>query len=218
MTEEMLGLNNIGAVSLIDFIIGLVELIILSWFFSQVYNRFSTSVSNRPLFSIQFIPFAVAIYLIVFTIKSSLVLSLGLVGALSIIRFRTAIKETEQIISLLLLTGVSIAIAANQLILPIIICAVIFSYFFFKSKSSKRNIKENNFLVSTVINFDETSYNSLLNSFRANGLNIVVLNFNESDGLVEIVLRMSSIDFEILKMYKDLIKTYNMSLKELRVY
>ena len=37
------------------------------------------------------------IFLIVFTIKSSIVLSLGLVGALSIIRFRTAIKETEQI-------------------------------------------------------------------------------------------------------------------------
>ena len=38
------------------------------------------------------------IFVIVITIKSSLVLSLGLVGALSIIRFRTAVKEPEQLV------------------------------------------------------------------------------------------------------------------------
>ena len=47
-------------------------------------------------------------------IQSSLALSLGLVGALSIIRFRTAIKEPEQLVYLLMITGVAISSAAGQ--------------------------------------------------------------------------------------------------------
>lgn len=82
--------------------------------------------SNRTLFASNFLLFSVAIYLIITTIKSSLALSLGLVGALSIIRFRTAIKEPEQIIFLLGLTAISISLAAEQFIISTI-SAIVFS-------------------------------------------------------------------------------------------
>ena len=56
--------------------------------------------------------------------KTSLALSLGLVGALSIIRFRTAIKESEQIITLLIVLAISIAVAAEKEILAVIVSFV----------------------------------------------------------------------------------------------
>ena len=59
-------------------------------------------------------PFVIAIFFIVSVIKSSIALSLGLVGALSIIRFRTAIKEPGQLITLLILTSLSISVAAEK--------------------------------------------------------------------------------------------------------
>ena len=53
--------------------------------------------SDRSLFSKNFIFISLTTMLIITIIKSSLALSLGLVGALSIIRFRTAIKEPEEL-------------------------------------------------------------------------------------------------------------------------
>ena len=71
-------------------------------------------MSNKSIIANIFPLFSVSIFLIVITIKSSIVLSLGLVGALSIIRFRTAIKEAEQIVYFLIFTGIAIATAAGS--------------------------------------------------------------------------------------------------------
>ena len=78
-------------------------------------------MSNKSIIANIFPLFSVSIFLIVITIKSSIVLSLGLVGALSIIRFRTAIKEAEQIVYFLILTGIAIATAAGSYFFPIIL-------------------------------------------------------------------------------------------------
>ena len=99
--------------------------------------------------------FAVSIFLIVITIKSSIVLSLGLVGALSIIRFRTAIKEAEQIVYFLILTGVSIATAANSYLFPIIFVFFVFVYNFYLNNNKENIIHSvNDQLVITVNKID----------------------------------------------------------------
>ena len=55
-------------------------------------------------------------------------LSLGLVGALSIIRFRTAIKEPEQIVYFLFITGISISTAAESFLFPLLSVSTLFLY------------------------------------------------------------------------------------------
>jgi hypothetical protein len=87
--------------------------------------------------------FSIAILLIVIVIKSSLALSLGMVGALSVIRFRTAIKEPEQITTLLMTMAISIAIAAEKEILAIIFLIV---YIVFNPKINKEVDYENSLL------------------------------------------------------------------------
>ena len=74
-------------------ILGVVILISEILVIKFLYEKFSHSYNNKMKFSKNFIPFGISILIIVSVIKSSLALSLGLIGALSIIRFRTAIKE-----------------------------------------------------------------------------------------------------------------------------
>ena len=79
-----------------NLVLGLVLSIIISWY----YVRYGQSLSNRARFA-PILPILTLITLLVISIvKSSLALSLGLVGALSIVRFRTAIKDPEELIFL----------------------------------------------------------------------------------------------------------------------
>ena len=105
---------ELSSTSLSQFLIGFIVTIFLSLLLRLIYIKYSDSVSNKLLIANIFPLFGVSIFLIVITIKSSIVLSLGLVGALSIIRFRTAIKEAEQIVYFLILTGIAIATAAGS--------------------------------------------------------------------------------------------------------
>lgn len=111
----------------LEFCFALFLTILLSYVTEKIYNKYSKAVSNKEFFSSFFILFSVSIFLIFSIIKSSVVLSLGLVGALSVVRFRNAIKDTEQIIYLLLLIAISISLAANQYIFVIIAVSALFT-------------------------------------------------------------------------------------------
>tara|TARA_Y100000816_G_scaffold292592_1_gene288904 strand:- start:377 stop:1036 length:660 start_codon:yes stop_codon:yes gene_type:complete len=219
MIDDLLGIQNIGVVSILDFLVGIFELILLSLSFKFIYDRYSTSVSNRHVFSFFFLPFSVSIFLIVVTIKSSLVLSLGLVGALSIIRFRTAIKETEQIVSLLYLTGISISIAANQLILPIITSIIIFLFYLIRyQKMSKINNTEN-VIVSEILNFKESAFKEIIDEIsNEKMINISLVSLNQKDDKINIILTFSELDLNLIENYKTKIKLKKMKLVELKVY
>lgn len=170
------------------FIIGIILLIILSKTLQYVYRKYSDSPTNRKAFSSIFILFSISIFLIVTTIKSSLALSLGMVGALSIIRFRTAIKEPEQLIYFLGITGVAIAIAAEKEILAFIVVLVFVFSAIFNNKSKKNqqgtNVKyllislqlseENNDIdiISELMKIDDTGNLKCKNFFEDDGGNL----------------------------------------------
>ena len=78
-----------------------------------LYRHFATTVSNRDSFSGLFPLLTLAVILVIFVVKSSLALSLGLVGALSIVRFRAAIKEPEELIYLFFAIAIGLALGAE---------------------------------------------------------------------------------------------------------
>jgi hypothetical protein len=105
---------------LFNLMIGLVLAIILRWHFS----RFGSTLSNRDEFA-QVFPFIIlATILIISIVKSSLALSLGLVGALSIVRFRTPIKEPEELAYLFISIAIGLGLGASQTVPTVI--AIIF--------------------------------------------------------------------------------------------
>ena len=117
MNEELENLLLLSAerLTLLEVILNFIVCIISTYLLVYVYNKYSQTVTNRKIFSRIFPLYSIAIFAIITVIQSSIALSLGLVGALSIIRFRTAIKEPEQLIYLLMSTGIAIGAAAGQL-------------------------------------------------------------------------------------------------------
>jgi hypothetical protein len=96
--------------------VGLILAIVLRWHF----RRFSSTLANRDRFANVF-PFILLTTLLIITIvKSSLALSLGLVGALSIVRFRTPIKEPEELAYLFIAIAMGLGLGANQTVPTIV--------------------------------------------------------------------------------------------------
>ena len=95
---------------LLSLAIGAVLALILRWHF----ERFGSTLSNRSEFARVFPMLVLTTVLIITVVKSSLALSLGLVGALSIVRFRTPIKEPEELAYLFLAIGSGLGLGADQ--------------------------------------------------------------------------------------------------------
>jgi hypothetical protein len=95
---------------LINLGIGVGLSLALRWHF----ERFGSSHSNREEFASVFPFILLTTTLIITVVKSSLALSLGLVGALSIVRFRTPIKEPEELAYLFLAIAMGLGLGADQ--------------------------------------------------------------------------------------------------------
>jgi len=142
MNREYLNffLNEQIQVNLIIFIEGLLLAGFLSFIIQITYLKFSTSLSNKFDFSKIFIILGLTTTLVITIVKSSLALSLGLVGALSIVRFRAAIKEPEELVYLFLIIATGLGCGAGQLkitligILSSILIVIIFSTLWKKNK------------------------------------------------------------------------------------
>lgn len=92
----------------------LVLTVVLAYILGLVYTKFGKSISNRKSFSNNFVLLALTTMTIITVVKSSLALSLGLVGALSIVRFRAAIKDPEELTFLFAVISVGLGIGAGQ--------------------------------------------------------------------------------------------------------
>lgn len=114
-----------AALSLPIFILNFVLAAGLAFLLGQAYVRFGHALSNRKAFARNFLLLTLTTTLIISIVKSSLALSLGLVGALSIVRFRAAIKEPEELAYLFLAISVGLGLGANQTAVTVVAFGVI---------------------------------------------------------------------------------------------
>ena len=103
-----------------EFILNIFVTAILVSLLRIFYIRFGNAISNRRRFSDNFLPLALGTLLIITIVKSSIALSLGLVGALSIVRYRAAIKDPEELTYLFIVIGLGLAGGANQPLLAVL--------------------------------------------------------------------------------------------------
>lgn len=99
---------------ILDLLGTLIAAGVLAFFIKLLYQRFSKSLSNRENFSSIFIPLTISTALVISVVKSSLALSLGLVGALSIVRFRAAIKDPEELVYLFFCIAIGLTLGADR--------------------------------------------------------------------------------------------------------
>ena len=117
-----------------DLAINLIIAAILGWVLEFVFIRYSNTINNKTVFSKNFVIIATTTAFIISIVKSSLALSLGLVGALSIIRFRTAIKEPEEISYLFICIGIGLGLGANYKLITIMATIIIILLIIIKEK------------------------------------------------------------------------------------
>ena len=148
-------LNENVEINLTTFAFNLITVVILTYLIKLIYNKYSQSLSNKDYFSKNFVVLGITTCLVITIVKSSLALSLGLVGALSIVRFRAAIKEPEELVYLFLVISTGLGLGANQAkitILGVTIALIIIIIFSFFSNKKIKNHHLNIFQLSFVLN------------------------------------------------------------------
>ena len=118
----------------------------------MVYVKYSNSLSNKKIFSNNFYLITLTTTLIITVVKSSLALSLGLVGALSIVRFRAAIKEPEEIAYLFLCIAIGLGLGANYTLVTVTGFAIILALTIVVNVFSKKNVDHEEMFCTISLN------------------------------------------------------------------
>ena len=117
LTEKILTESNIygtGLLSETNLVISLILAFLLSNFLGFIYKKYARTLSNHEGLANVFPLLSIVTTLVIAVVKSSLALSLGLVGALSIVRFRTPVKEPEELTYLFFSIALGLALGAEQ--------------------------------------------------------------------------------------------------------
>ena len=151
---ETLSINDLRNFEInIDFfslIVSIITSAICAYIIKFIYIKFGKSINNKENFSDTFVLLAITTTVVITVVKFSLALSLGLVGALSIVRFRAAIKEPEELIYLFLIIGVGLASGSGQYYISFILTFTAFIIIFFDNKFRKNRI----FLSAEILNIE----------------------------------------------------------------
>lgn len=113
-------LENIASVSILDMAIALVLAFGIGMFIFLVYKKTYQGVMYSSSFGTTLVALTMITTVVILAVTSNVVLSLGMVGALSIVRFRTAIKEPLDIAFLFWAIAVGIVLAAGMIPLAVI--------------------------------------------------------------------------------------------------
>ena len=118
-------LENVSEFSILDTVIGLAVALVIGLFIFIIYKKTLTGVMYSSGFALTLVGLSLVTTLVIMAVTSNVVLSLGMVGALSIVRFRTAIKEPVEIVFLFWSLAVGIVIGAGMIPLAVIGSAII---------------------------------------------------------------------------------------------
>lgn len=118
-------LESVSTFSVLDTVIGLAVSLLIGLFIFVIYKKTLTGVMYSSSFALTLVGLSLVTTLVIMAVTSNVVLSLGMVGALSIVRFRTAIKEPVEIVFLFWSLAVGIVVGAGLIPLAVIGSAII---------------------------------------------------------------------------------------------
>lgn len=113
-------LESVTEFSVLDTLIGMVFALVIGLFIFVIYKKTFTGIMYSTGFAMSLVGLSLVTTLVIMAVTSNVVLSLGMVGALSIVRFRAAIKEPMEIVFLFWALAVGIVIGAGMIPLAVI--------------------------------------------------------------------------------------------------
>ena len=167
-------LNSNIEINFGNFFVAILLSLVLAYLVKLTYIKVGRALNDKNYFSDTFIPLAIITTLVITVIKFSLALSLGLVGALSIVRFRAAIKEPEELVYLFFIISIGLANGANQFLLSIISTVIILSFLLVRNFYSNKNndkgnfISDSNILNVIILKQDKKNIDDIINKLKPN--------------------------------------------------
>ncbi|WP_228727826.1 DUF4956 domain-containing protein [Fusibacter ferrireducens] len=154
--NSVLNSDKFGRISTVDIIIGLVISYLVGMFIYFVYKKSFKGVVYSFTFNYSLVLMTMITTLVVMTISSNIVLSLGMVGALSIVRFRTAVKDPLDIVFMFWAITMGITIGAG--IYPLSFMGSVVIGMAILSMNLYRN-KDKTFIL--IVNYEEKAYSGI---------------------------------------------------------
>ena len=192
--------------------LSLILAAICSVIIKYVYIKYSKSLSNKKVFADIFILLSTVTCIVITVVKFSLALSLGLVGALSIVRFRAAIKEPEELVYLFLIIGIGLGAGAGQykatIMLTVFAAIVIYLQNFFK-KSDKTIVDTNVLKIECIKDVFETVQNEVNQISKNFNINLILKSYNTSDSTCSLTYLLNFESELSEKQQSEIIQRFN---------
>ncbi len=209
--NDLLSINNLNQggninlsfasnLDLFDILISLILTFLISLFIFYIYKKIFKGVLYTQSYNISLVMISLVTCLVIMTISTNLILSLGMVGALSIVRFRTAVKDPLDIVFMFWAIGIGIANGAQQYYLAIIgslfIGLVIYGFANYKSYFSPYLI---------IFHYKTSDEEDVINIINKSISNHKMKSKTISNDIVEytIEVRLKNNNSNILKNFND---------------
>jgi hypothetical protein len=212
--DENVGLKEFIAnqsveVSLSTFAANLIFAAFLSYLLSLLYERFGQSLSNRKLFSKNLISLTMTTMLVISIVKSSLALSLGLVGALSIVRFRAAIKEPEELVFLFLAISIGLGFGANQGIVTTLAFVIISGMVVLTNLNKMSDSYQNLHLSVSCERGPKLELNHVVKIINENCSKVILKRFDDQQNMFQAIFLIEIDKIEKLEKIKNKLQETN---------
>ncbi len=197
----------------VAFVINLCLAAVLAFILGLMYNRFGTSLSNRTQFARNFMLMTMTTMLIITIVKSSLALSLGLVGALSIVRFRAAIKEPEELSYLFLAIAIGLGFGADQRIITLVAFAIIGGILTLRSLKRKSREHTNLYLTVACDEPDKAPVDEIVDVLSKTCNMVSLRRLDEAPDRIEASFMVEYDGFDQLEASRTALKSLNESIR-----
>lgn len=199
-------------VDLLGFTINLLLAAVLAYVLGLLYKKYGETLSNRDSFAKNFVLITMTTMLIISIVKSSLALSLGLVGALSIVRFRAAIKEPEELSYLFLAIAIGLGFGANQRVITFAAFIIIAIIIFLKNIQNKSNLDQSLNLIISSANPNEYELDKYVKTLRKCFSAVKLIRIEEDKNILEASFLIETGDYQDIKQCTEELKKINASL------
>ena len=211
--EEYLAQSSVS-IPLVSFILNLIFTGVLTLILRQVYIRYGNTLSNRKLFGRNFLMIGMTTMLIITIVKSSLALSLGLVGALSIIRFRAAIKEPEELAYLFLAISIGLGFGANQGGITTIALIIILAIIIITKKLVFQDFENNNLHLTIMSkNHEGRVLDDIVALLNKHCFGVNIKRLDETDKFLEVTFSVEFDNYSKLSNMKNELRELDKGVK-----
>lgn len=179
--------------------------VLMSFLLRFVYLKRSFSLTGKSHIASILPILSLIVFLVIIIVKSSLALSLGLVGALSIVRFRTPIKEPEELVYLFLSIGIGLGYGAGRTLTTTFITFLILIIIYLWL-SNRKSANTNDY--NLVINWknQNINYQNILKEVEIHCKSINLVRIDSANEENNLVILVSPNDSSFIKIITDNLK------------